>query len=65
MTQEKFNELPLLLRPKLARAILSCDEDTLETLRQHYPTLAVRLKGMHHYRYRKQVVAQLAGLHYK
>lgn len=62
MTRIEFEKLPLLLASRDAAEVLGCDRKFLRQLRLAYPALAVRLKGMKHWRYRKQEVAKVAGL---
>ena len=65
MTQDQFNKLPLLLHAREVCVVLGCTKHTLRELRQAYPDLAVRLKAMKHWRYRKVIVARLAQISYQ
>jgi hypothetical protein len=64
MTQAEFKELPLLLRRRDAMEVLGCNKTTLAILRDSHRDLAVRLSKVGQYRYRKIVVARIAGLKY-
>lgn len=65
MTQAEFKDLPMLLTRQRALAVLGCNRETLTCLRQQFPTLALRMPGMRHWRYRKVVVAKIAGIVYE
>jgi hypothetical protein len=61
MTTTEFDKLPMLLRSRDAREAFNCDRETLRELRDAYPDLAVRFKGMKQWRYRKAVIAEIIG----
>lgn len=65
MTRAEFNRLPLLVRAQEARSALGCDRRVLAIMRRNYPALAIQIKGMTEFRYRKEIIAKIAKLDYE
>jgi hypothetical protein len=62
MTQEQFDQLPLLLRRKVAMQALGVDRRTLDAIQDRDPELTVEVPGMRERRIRKERLARLLHL---
>lgn len=65
MTQQEFDQLPLLLRPGDVRRALGLDYHEVRELPRKQEGIATKLPGGKQYRFFKSEIAKLAGLEYK
>lgn len=64
MSEDKWDNLPELLRPGEAMRLLGLGREGLRALAKSRPEAAVVLPGYKHPRYRKTVLARLAAGEY-
>ena len=62
MTQDEWNDLPMLIRPGDAARVLGVDMRTLQAIGRENDELCVRVPGLKEIRYRKRELAKLLDL---
>ena len=62
MTQEQFDQLPMLLRRKVAMQALGVDRRTLDKIQDSDPELTIAVPGLKDRRVRKERLARLLNL---